>query len=1572
MSYFFTVDLKGTENPTRENILKPTLNSLKTNATVQETKNGPSHLRPAASYDALKEMRQSIIKKGGEPDANSKDEDHKAEIKRISEDAPYAKGVYEDWRTIMSMIALNAINKYGIEFNPVNLSKDASSTLCKIIGVENERLDGYRSSAEHLEDIMPNADWANSYFIQIKNPMSADNPYILGVTHPRLLILPSKNLKDALTEARKSVPGLVAEIDNCILIGKWINNIKEQVKKANKENSVAHWLCDRFNKELALEFYNSRSSVGYSDIEYSDVTGTLNDDDFDSISTEELSGFFNCLNKTMRKRIPPPPLTKWRKFFACFALNDINDLKISFDKDGDGGKGMFVREGVLFARQDDKTLFYPVDSYDYDAVLLETGIFANVCLWNWLQSVINYDKSPENLKKAATDVSELVKSEIAIERGVSDKSGVEQMGLNFFKSTNHGDNNPFHMPIHKRRAAFIYGDNSSPLCEKIRNGWLNLLSLWALNDIRNLKLKFTEHKSSSRIADTNDCIYKGSVSASYKDYKLKQDLENLGSDNGRWIADTSAVLILELHNEIDPIVDSEDYIANMINEINVFPHEKLLIVAWFKGLLDNLSSELFLKNDQLDKIRKVIEKRVEDLLQEACSGKAFINSDNVIDFLKDASLWGDSGLYMPAPNDDKPGSMVFHLPGCIDDLLFERHLMLVEYGDAASANAGKLKNARIPDANNSEASIYSVYDEATHKNGVRCLSNKSVILPFKDTFLNKLEANYRVAETTDRNGENTKCTKAFQISSIETHAEGSDYVVIVEGSGDVFLGNLVIKKRYTESYHSERRYSDNPLGTAAVWPAVEIKGFTGYKLNYVTKTSFGNVAEMSVVGYAMEAKPDEIQLKTKDVDETKKSPIFKKVSYEKLKIFPKFLRFKFKSNVGFGGDSINGVMLNLPDEFINEKPTKQFIEKAIVGLDFGTSNSLIYLNISNAPEPFNWTMDTGKVLTSNLEQFTHTALMFFRLPKPSDGIGNSETFPSICVEYPQKPGNEPLVNGNIVIMPATQMDRNVEEVISSKACVTEMKWLDEHRNARMVFLKQMLASAYVAVVRKAGMTIKNIGVRISYPSVFGENNMLSTFESTCESIVNDLNATILETNSNNDAVLHSPLFISESYCAASLDESIIDEHDNADFKRGVMVVDIGGGSLDMAIFKDKDEPTNNEESPREIVFELSREIGARKILGDALFTGNATGLCNALLGIYEKLLPKIEKYKVGEPEHNLAENLFGTESERTDVKSYSSDMKAMYRDFAGESSSFQSALVLSNLNAMKFHKGQDSNLTKFVFNLERIFKCYDLALDKFGATNDPALGNQIRERILKNSGSSSHQKSKALYKIELACAAIFFFLGSVVKSLKEKDADFISRNVNVGQIVLAGNGSNVIDWAGFNMPDYYGAGFAQVKAVSLENETIEVNVNPQKIKILRTRKEKRKHEVAAGLVQISSSENDKELTVKSNRPLPSSSSSEREAKAELRNFLASFYRLSCESKPERAVFQNLFADYGNLISAKCNPFDGSDDTLDASVEAFIDSQYRRADTHSKKRKLDIRQPENITLAFAINMLESDR
>jgi len=226
-----------------------------------------------------------------------------------------------------------------------------------------------------------------------------------------LLILPSKNLKDTLKEARKTAPDILTNIDNCERVGTWLNSIKGYITKQEKENSVIYWLCDRLIKELATNYYKCREKLNIDDKQtFGQIINTLSPDDYVSISDEELTGFYNVMNKAMKKQIPQLPLEKWREFFTCFALNDISDLNIGYDKEKNGFTIGNNKEP--FAKQDEKYLFYLVEGCKYD-LPVEKGVFADVCLYNWLQKLDSYcgEKYPE-LKKVVENVSKAVKTSI--------------------------------------------------------------------------------------------------------------------------------------------------------------------------------------------------------------------------------------------------------------------------------------------------------------------------------------------------------------------------------------------------------------------------------------------------------------------------------------------------------------------------------------------------------------------------------------------------------------------------------------------------------------------------------------------------------------------------------------------------------------------------------------------------------------------------------------------------------------------------------------------------------------------------------------------------------------------------------------------------------------------------------------------------------------------------------------------------------------------------------------------------------------------------------------------------------
>ena len=1584
--YFLTVDPSGANIINPGFVLRDVLASLQESFPSREY--APSLQHTHASYNAIRSLLEEINR----PEMKDKPEEEQL----IREKSAYANNFIDKWRMLVAMIALNSKDNgdYNLAFKPINLdaSGDKQSLLCKIVAKEIKNLEEYYNNNDSLKhDVLKGTDWSKTYIILIEDSDKTKPPYVLGMTHPRLLVLPSKNIEETIVSSGRRLPEY-DKTSNCVNLARWIRNIIIGFINDGGEGSTVDQLLRDFEKDL-IKFYdtNPESGLTYED----SVSEEFLQLEKNSFVPDGIEGTFNVLNSPSGKYIPAPPPrpvinpTEWRVFLSAFALNDLLNLGITYEMP------TFLYGGnIPFASEDDDFVFYPSNEYKNLDLQISYGLFENICTFNWLLKLEKFAKEQNKPKllEVAESVNKLVVEDLrayfkydSVERVTSDTELI--MGDSYFKhlSPNMPADNPFHTSINKRRAGIVYGRiknssgeiveiNDCKAVKEVREGWRNVLYMLALNDIYSFGLSFKE-VSSGIMPNAEECAYTLRDSMDFGLYQLKGGREN-------HIATTSKITLFELCDGIKqydkdgkslPSISAEAHIANDVVKVgkeikDMFDHERLLLATWIEKFIENIE-----QNSNFGRDNKAYKAVMSILYDEiAALGLPAYVGLKPADVLKDAELWGDDGLYSFKARydnlDNNQQALAYYIPGYVVDNLFEKKLVYISEGKLNNPNELVCSQNSV-NSTYLGKSIYAVYKVLFSEGKVSGneIIERTVLLPFQDRFLDKLERNYN---DTQHDNRSTGYSEPFGIESIGTHFYENEgvYEVRVMPQRDrylgsekdkKFLGGMEIKKRYFADNCVERLNRNKPLGVAAVWPNVEIPGFSEYRLNYVVRDGNEYAADIKITNKSPLLE-DTVTLKLKIGDEVKNVPFTKK-SYS-LDKFPKYTRYEFKSN-----GTASGIILNTPDKSFPD--AAGHVTEAVVGIDFGTANSLIYYKTSSMkggdPTGFNWSEDKGKVLTGNIEQLDKVAMVFYRLPESTES-GNI-IFPSIASYYKASGGHEPFVDGNIVVLPETEVDAETEAVLASDAILSELKWAnnekDVHSKPRRIFLKQMLMSACIAVVKDAGGPVGTIKVRVSYPGIFTDEH-LRNLQNMWGEIVSELNYVFKFSRENDETIqISRDSFFTESYCVAFVDpKKFYDSKTHISFDEGVMVVDIGGGSFDLVIVKDEKDESSDDDK-REVLFELSRNMGARKILGPALSKGDPKALSAAIMNIRKELIHLVAS-DTREKEKN--HDLLGNDDAMKipfDAKQYDDNVKKIIVA-TGKTEGDKVVADLTKvgkfanlaLNLQNFHGNSDSNNSdeeKFMFNLERAFKYVNIATSREGLSK-----SKVKSLGVGVSSDASFLDKTSLAKIEFACASIMYFLGSTVKALRKEEK---YKNLDIKHVLLAGNGAGVFEWltsvsgsmrnddTKSFMGDFYKAGLGQ-KDLRLE--------------VLSAKSSKRKHEVAQGLTQIDET---KAKASKTDSKYPKGEE-DVDVKKVLLKFLSDFYELSKSSTNRKAICDAMFKDYkSEWYTDGSNPFEKQS----AQLLDFIEDQCKIAKSEARKRTLDFDIKENIILSFALNMLDAD-
>ena len=272
---------------------------------------------------------------------------------------------------------------------------------------------------------------------------------------------------------------------------------------------------------------------------------------------------------------------------------------------------------------------------------------------------------------------------------------------------------------------------------------------------------------------------------------------------------------------------------------------------------------------------------------------------------------------------------------------------------------------------------------------------------------------------------------------------------------------------------------------------------------------------------------------------------------------------------------------------------------------------------------------------------------------------------------------------------------------------------------------------------------------------------------------------------------------------------------------GVIVLDIGGGTADIAVVKE-----DSEQKPV-VKFKQSLNFGARKVLSGAFLSGNVSSLSKELLTL------AFELYR--ESSQSIKENY----ADLFDSAGIDSGMSLDEIKSRLESGNIKDIGLLyvsaAELENILYRERDVQAGSAKVFNFEVALNAFSSALELVGSRNGifhPTLGQELAKRMCIEPAIK-----KPFLKINLALASLFFYLGSCLKCLQEKHKNEFDY---VEQVILAGNGSRITEWLFLSSEEkdtgYLGYFFKQ----GLGN-------NKAAFSLLKS--SNRKHEVAMGLLE---------------------------------------------------------------------------------------------------------------------------
>ena len=670
-----------------------------------------------------------------------------------------------------------------------------------------------------------------------------------------------------------------------------------------------------------------------------------------------------------------------------------------------------------------------------------------------------------------------------------------------------------------------------------------------------------------------------------------------------------------------------------------------------------------------------------------------------------------------------------------------------------------------------------------------------VLLPFQKGFADKL------AENAKGYADEEPIANHFGLSTVNTKKINDlDYDVSFKFLKTSF-NEFDITKRFGKK-NIESQTDLSSLGIASIWPAEEIIDFKGYYLSYVCSNS----NKQNILNIEVPDSESDNTLIASENETVGNDTYTLKVNC--LDKFPRYLQFK--------KNDAKGVIMCLPRK---SHLSNTVMPEVTIAVDFGTSNSLLYLEIRGIGTPMQLTLEWSKVdglwLTKEPDYADATARLFSQSPW-SQNV-KREIIPSVYTRFANcynASRRDPHLDG--VLLPISDSTLRSKKTVITKSpnVVTDPKMQKGQPNE--ILFKQMLFSAYNLAATKIGGKPSNVLVRFSYPKALDSDQkeqMRLAWTMACNKLSDITNHKNREEGNNNESAIKL-LGFTESYCAG-----ISGEYRNAHLGDGVIVLDIGGGTTDIAVVQE------NEDRTPVIKAEGSHKFGARQVLRGAFLFSNAALLGGPLLKLAFDFINR---------NRNIADeftDLF--ESNGIDSNADFYTVKEQLINSSEEAGLlFSSAVGLEKVERSDLGKQDESAK---VFNLEVALSAFSDALEKIGPQSNvfsKTLGQELVKRMKDN------DKTRLPFlKINLALSSLFFYLGSYLKELQEKN---VNEYDSIRQVVLAGNGSRIVDWLllpeGMNTQDYLGYFLKQ----GLKNEDLNFEL---------LESDKRKHEVALGLLK---------------------------------------------------------------------------------------------------------------------------
>jgi len=848
----------------------------------------------------------------------------------------------DEWCALLAMLAIDDTKGYGIKFQEITLPSrfDNDNLFLSICG--SAAIKPPVTPTSGIDTNIPGTSWDNMYTIVMNydDETNVGRDEVLGITHPWTLVCPAKGIKTK--EFANVLNMLKTDKDLRMVVLQWLARMKRYTYNATVTSLIQVFeekLCSYDGHNLDAD---TKVNNAYRVKPASFASGI-----------GEPENAFGRINFTMHKRVRAE---EWYALFTALSLNDIRDYGIIYKN------GNFVsRNNAPITKNDEPTFYMPLEAIDKNygfgyaeglsTALQKLSKFEHICLLGWLLKLETYSWS--------ADAGELVFNLTVMKNALQDilQSHEVTIAANMQKSQNRfyveDINDPFRFTVHKRNAAFFDAYDTEPLGIEIRTGWLNALSLLALKNVRELDASFSESNRLTKESDLGGCYTTSGVA--YKRHELIYE--------GKSIASSSSAMLLEVHE------GKEERLEKILASLKIYGHEHVLIACWLYKLLDRLTRSASVNKESGDyaKIVDIVEREITRLLGSTKDANITMAE------LRNKFFLGEDGFYNILVPDNAASlsnvdSAIKYFDHYIADNIFEPVLITVP---------NKISDDGMKNSNSSTYTnqVYEMHEGREEPSG-----GLHYLLPFTDKFVQIIHNIVYESGTngyvTSGVGDPTKSDlTAFSLDYVKAiyNDEDKTYRVSFKCQGDK-LPHFEIQKSYKENMISAKR--DNyVLGTMGVWPAIEIEGYRGYKLNHVTTGADSSKLSVPKANPAITASVARNNISIR-------GDSFNFISHN-LTGFPRFLRIEH--------DGVSGLILNSPNSYVRNNARHG---QATIAIDFGTSNTMVYVKIDDGnTAPLKIENVIGKLLTQRGIASDSMLPAFYQVPPISDNVALQGLFP---------------------------------------------------------------------------------------------------------------------------------------------------------------------------------------------------------------------------------------------------------------------------------------------------------------------------------------------------------------------------------------------------------------------------------------------------------------------------------------------------------------------------------------------------------------------------------------------------